>query len=611
MTQYQIPIILTILGPFLTAATSPQAYGMDKAFHRDGKNQPIIPDRHIKGKLRMALEELSGLAIDGMAIDLETWFGSLSEEESYEPAPGLLSFSSFRFSGPSQDAERTRTAINAQSGTAAAKQLRMVEDLFASGSATNWEGHVRLYATNALEANQTRYALHLGFIWLTTLGAEKGVGFGRLARVQVGEPVPVPPADFDPASLNANSVLHLRIRPVEQIMIGGVKKPRTNFVRSERVIPGAAVKGALAASLNQAHGIRPYHRPLTAETGQQMPGFEQLATHFDKIRITHGFPALANQPRPVRMPLSTVKAGGDDLFDLALSDNAEMLINERAPVYFIDWKRPQEYIGAASPKEVFVTRTEIDDTSRRSKESNLFTYSFLLPEDTTGNPIEWVCNVGFEAIEDENLRKQVRDQFGIAAAQYLNRLGKLNQAVGVTIRPADAPSAELSHGFLIDGEVLLTLQSDALMLNPEDVGVLAPGEDLLALYREFWQTASVQGEMGPGLELLDYFAHQIFQGGYLYHRYLGADERDRRPDNYYPYYLTGAGSVFRLRVLDEAMAKGCLERWLRCGLDLPVWAVHRYGQPDRELWQNCPFVPENGYGEIALNLNWHWEKRVS
>ncbi|MEW6717617.1 MAG: RAMP superfamily CRISPR-associated protein [Chloroflexota bacterium] len=611
MTQYQIPITLTILGPFLTAATGPEAYGMDKAFHRDGKNNLVIPDRHIKGKLRMALEELSGVAIKGATIDLETWFGTLSEEESYEPVPGLFSFTQFRFTGTPQDAARTRTAINAQSGTAAAKQLRKVEDLFASGSETNWIGSVNFYATDEAEARQIRNALRIGFIWLTNLGAEKGVGFGRLSRVQVGEPVPILPIDFDLASLGESASLHLRIRPMGQIMIGGIKKPRTNFVRSERIIPGAAIKGALAASLNQAHGIRPYHLPLSAETAERMPGFAQLAENFDQIRVTHAFPAQAAQPRPVRIPLSTVKAGGDDFFDLALNENPSLLINDLAPAYFIDWKTPQEYIGVASPKEVFVTRTEIDDTTRRSKERNLFTYTFLCPEDIGGNPVEWICNVDFDNIENEGVRRQVRDQFAHAVLCYLDRLGKLNQAVTVAIQPDVAPSAEGSCGLFVDGEILLTLQTDTIMLNPEDVRGLSLGEDLFSLYANFWKSISDWEGSGPCLELVDYFAHQNFQGGYLYHRYLGAAERHQRPNNYYPYYLTGAGSVFRLRVKREEFARNCLRRWLRRGLELPDWAVRRYSQFGRAIWQNCPFVPENGYGEIAINLNWHWEKKVS
>ena len=51
-------------------------------------------------------------------------------------------------------------------------------------------------------------------------------------------------------------------------------------------------------------------------------------------------------------------------------------------------------------------------------------------------------------------------------------------------------------------------------------------------------------------------------------------------------------------------------RWMSGGLPLPKWALAEYGQYNRALWENCPFVPENGYGEIAVNLAWHWDNPI-
>jgi len=608
MTKYLTTIQLTIPGPFLTAATSSDAYGLQKAFYRNAENKPVIPGSHVKGKLRMALEELSDIQVPGFSVDIVTWFGSESEEKSYEPSPGLLTISDFRYIGQATGSKRTRTAINAKSGTAAENQLRQVEDLFISGTSTVWKGTITYYATNDAEATRIQNALQVGFKWLTNLGAEKGVGFGRLAHVKFGGLVPVARPAFISATLGETETLHLRIQPIERIMIGGVKKPRTNFVRSERIIPGATIKGALATCLNQAHSIQPSHRPLSVEAGARMPGFELLAQYFDRIRITHAFPTLVGNPRPVKIPLSTVESGGVE-YDMALAPNPSMLVNGQTPAYFIDRKNPPEYFGVASPKEIFVTRTEIDDETRRSQEGNLFTYSFLCPEDSNNKPVEWICDVNFGAIPDSTIRQQVRDQFALAVSSFLDRLGKLNQEVKVVICPMHAPTAMPSKAPIVKGEILLTLQADAIMLNPEDVRLLVIGEDLFQHYGNFWKEISGRDGAGPCLELVDYFAHQNFQGGYLYHRYFGASEREQNPDHYYPYYLTGAGSVFRLRVADENAARLCLQRWEHIGLDLPAWVLQVYGQYGRDLWQNCPFVPENGYGEIAVNLNWHWDKQ--
>ena len=31
---------------------------------------------------------------------------------------------------------------------------------------------------------------------------------------------------------------------------------------------------------------------------------------------------------------------------------------------------------------------------------------------------------------------------------------------------------------------------------------------------------------------------------------------------------------------------------------------------DASDWQRCPYVPENGFGEIAVDQDWHWEKAL-
>jgi len=61
--QYTCTINLIVLGPFLTAATGPERYGVDKSAHRDHMGRLVIPASHIKGKLRSSLEELDPFSI--------------------------------------------------------------------------------------------------------------------------------------------------------------------------------------------------------------------------------------------------------------------------------------------------------------------------------------------------------------------------------------------------------------------------------------------------------------------------------------------------------------------------------------------------------------------
>ena len=82
---------------------------------------------------------------------------------------------------------------------------------------------------------------------------------------------------------------------------------------------------------------------------------------------------------------------------------------------------------------------------------------------------------------------------------------------------------------------------------------------------------------------------------------------DKLKEPYYPYVLTEAGSVFILRAHSQeiTLARERLEYLEQHGLPHPD-GIKRT-RPD-ELWRDCPFVPENGYGEICINLAWHWEK---
>jgi CRISPR/Cas system CSM-associated protein Csm3 (group 7 of RAMP superfamily) len=607
--RYTLHLKLTVLGPFLTAATSSEVYGLDKAFYRNARGKVVVPGSHAKGKLRMALHELNILNAVDPPIDLETLFGQPSAVGSYEPARALVQFSNFTCNAPHTERTRVRTAINATTMTADENMLREFEDLFPSGSSTEWHGEATYFASDVEDALRIAKIIRLGFKWLTTLGAEKGIGSGRLLEVSVSQPkLDQTNVTLDLASSAAGEALQLRIHPKERLMIGGVKKPRANYVRSKQIIPGGVIKGALATSLNLAFGIKA-NVPLSTETGAQMPGFDLLAANYDKIRVSHAFPAIKDEKRPVKVPLSTVKIDDTDFYDMALSRDPSQLINKQAPVYSIDWKKPMEFFAMASPKEVFVTRTAIDDISRRSLEGQLFTYTFLCAEDDKNRPVDWVCNVDCSAIKDEQVRQSVRDQFASAVSSYLCNLGKLNQPVTVELLPQAATPAVDSYDLIYDDLAVVSLQTDTLMLDPHAVSELAAGEDLYRLYSDYWQKASNPDGQAPCLELVDFFASQNFQGGYLYHRYRGAGNGTQKQGQYYPYYLTGAGSVFVLSVTDPERARACLGKWLKSGLDLPGWADKSYALDGYALWQSCPFVPENGYGEIAVNLKWHWEKR--
>jgi hypothetical protein len=136
---------------------------------------------------------------------------------------------------------------------------------------------------------------------------------------------------------------------------------------------------------------------------------------------------------------------------------------------------------------------------------------------------------------------------------------------------------------------LLVLQSPALVVDPLELAAhWATGHDASTdLYAQYFVAASDQS-----LSLVHRFTNEELRGGFL--------SRRSDKENYQPFLTTEAGSVFVLQAdgANQAKAQSVVERWLRRGLPLPDWAKQWHG----ESYQRNPFLPEDGFGEIAVNL---------
>lgn len=110
-----------------------------------------------------------------------------------------------------------------------------------------------------------------------------------------------------------------------------------------------------------------------------------------------------------------------------------------------------------------------------------------------------------------------------------------------------------------------------------------------------WQELS-----NGSLLVANYFQRCSLAGGqYFRRRFARANAR------YKPYLLSSEGSTFLLEPTPgkekEAIAR--LDEWLRMGLPLSASVRQFYDIPDdlADQWKHCPYLPENGYGEIAVN----------
>lgn len=154
------------------------------------------------------------------------------------------------------------------------------------------------------------------------------------------------------------------------------------------------------------------------------------------------------------------------------------------------------------------------------------------------------------------------------------------------------------------GRFVLTLQTAALMADPRQLIQERDGRALRCAYADYFES------IGNGSIVLDhFFAQQELQGGpYLYHRF----QKGREGNQYEPYLVTQAGSVFVFSVGDRAKAEQLVGEWFRYGLPVPQWAIDRFtrGETQGDHWSNHPFHPDNGFGQIVVNHSVHFDKHA-
>jgi len=611
-----IDIELGIAGPFLCSGTAPASWGLDDTFDRDYLGRPCIDRSHIKGKLLEAFKELAGTGKCSLfdTADIERWLGKKGPMEN-----GSLFFTDFRLKDEALEKQPTvkpaaespaeaqaaaapppvlhRIRKDSARGVVDPGAMQVLEKAFPGGSDNagkektySWVGSVEAVVPHDKKAEKIEKALRAGLKWVCMLGAEKTIGFGRLMTVEAS----MKTEDIDlshPQADDPSGQMTLHIRADEPLILGDVRIPESNYQETLDYITGNAIKGALAQAINTACCVRqPARTPIDDKNNEVKKAFPLLAKHFSGIRFTHAFPSSSGK-RPLVTPFSVVRAGGNH-YDVALKKDA-FLPDNTLPAFQTDWKDADfPGNGWAAPRRFAKTRTAIEGETRRAEEDRLFTYQYVCPDTEDREKITWIGGVFLDGLGlDANGRKALKGEL-VRALGLLRHLGKRAGRVSAALQDgAPAPHActitKVTDRVGPGTYAVITLQSDALMVDDGDLLKNQSAEELKKLYGEFWK-----GVLGSGCELYNFFAMQKLRGGFL---------RRRRGDfpYYYPYYLTEAGSVFVLKLEDQEKekAKEKFDAWRAKGLDLPGWATQVYG---REVWKKCPYVPENGFGEVTV-----------
>lgn len=595
MNEHLLDVTLTVRGPVLTRSTAFGGYGVDAPVARGRHGRPILPGSLVKGKLREAWEELA--AAEALAVPVDDWLGHRNEEASWLPERGRTRISDFEAAG-GERRRRYRIQLDPETGAVAQQALQVVETPFAPGQEVAFTGSVGFVPRDDEERAAFERALGLGLRWIGSFGALRTVGFGRLLEVEIS---PAEAPQVTSAEGLTGDRAELVLTPRDPLLISR-HQPVPNLHQGADQVPGGVLKGALASTWNESLGQAP-DAPVSETTD---PNRRELGRHFEAIRFTHAFPApKAADRRPVTPPLSLVKvklgekSGDEDdpLFDVLHLDGPA-LIGGRAPEFAIDWKRRDDVdrrFGWRRPERELRVRTAIDSATRRAADEELFAHETVLPDEET----VWLGRMDLSRVPEKD-RPAVFEQLTGLLTHGLRHLGKTKARATVELRLGGEVGDACEQQPLGEpGPWALTLQTPALLCDPRRLAGAPPGA-LRTVYAEVFRALS-----GGSLELVRFFARQHLAGG----RYLHQRFQSGKP--YEPFLLTEAGSVFLLAAAEgqEKKARERLKSFARHGLPLPPWAVERYacGGHRGDHWQANPYLPENGWGEAAVELAVHRE----
>jgi hypothetical protein len=606
MLSVTLKIELTLEAPIISRSAAVGAFGVDAVMARSWDGRICLPRKLIKGCLRQAWKELSSATDGAFDIDLAALLGDKSENRpdsanGVEPYRSRLLFDDFVADHVGISEVTYRISIDSERGAVDEGAYQVIESPFPAGAGVQFKGQVRFFAQDKVEAdNITNYVLG-GLRWVAGYGALENVGFGRLVSASLEkdsiqasvEIVPGPELDVDS--------IDLTITPCAPFCIA---KHRTdgNFFESEAFIPGGIIKGAIADAWLAALGSQ----ETVVSTNIKNSNMPELCASFDRIRFTHAFPSRGGKHRPVQWPISIVRDSDGNHHDVALDESPKCFPaqgkdkNELfAPSFFLDWKDEgasayQEY-GWADPPRRLEMHTEIENN--KPKTGVLFAYETVLPKDLeSGASFEWYSSVDLAGVESLHRPKVAAQLKAVLTALGLNGFGKTKARAAVivdiagTIKPKKQSIRKAQSG----NTWIVTLQTPALLCDPWN---LHEGDRQIRLKEEYgrvWGELGTRGDGTPLVDLVRFFARQTLAGG----AYLQGRFSKSKPYN--PYILTDAGSVFVLKAHPggEAEVEGIVNTWLNHGLPLPACAAARYG----DNWRTCPYIRENGYGEIALNI---------
>ncbi len=619
LKNYIIKIILIIEGPFITKASSPGHFGVVAIPAKNSKNLYYIPGTLIKGNIKHALEELNGyLADDKKNNDINMLFGCESgnienKKGSVEPNRGILKFSDFMLDDNNEKNADViyRITIDDERGSVKKHQLQAIESPFLPCEPLNFFGEISFYKNDKNQAEEIYCFIKKALKWIDSLGAFKTVGFGRLLDIKTELEEKIPDGSLiiendikDKVNKEKNKKIGYILTPLAPFCIAK-RRIVQNLYESEVCIPGNIIKGAVASQWAEMLG-----KNSNAGINKDFDNDKkELCENFEKIRFSFAFPQKKENgdrfKRPVNFPLSIVSTSDKKFYDVA-DFKEPILINRETPAFSIDWKssnfeKINKIFGWSFPGKELKIRTAIDREKGSAKESQLFGYEMVIPDG-----FHWLGYIDFSDVPDNVFEKTIF-QLQTLLNMGLNGWGKTKTTSQISLFKPTEPFVKSDCNK--NDTYIITLQTPAILCNPEELLSYQKANKINNIleehYREIWNKLS-----DCYLRLENFFATQTMAGGFYIHKKFQSDKP------YYPFLLTEQGSVFVLKVngaTEEIKNKASekINEWLQKGLPMPEWAKEKYRRNNQsgDHWSNCPYIRENGYGEIVVNLSFHSENK--
>jgi hypothetical protein len=575
--------------------------GVDAAALRDEVERPLVPADQVKGLLRAACVTLER-ATDGAvvnAVEIDALFGSRSPDrkddgsEQDRPLRGALIFGDLVAEKSSTCGTITRVHIDPVTGAAHTGHLQTVDLVAPLGRKVVFRGRViaRIDPAKLPGAGTDPAAWAAGLLdkairVIPAVGALKSAGFGQV--VSAGASLSKDGAlDLVPPQPREAEDTHRSYRVTfDRRLLVDAERVADNVWQGSDIIPGAVFKGALAERLRLAGG--------NPEADGDVFGRALAA-----IRVSHAFPACYHPNRPMELPLplplSLFVDGASDRVSIAadaLLDGKPGLAprrHGRIPVFQADWKeddhqKVRTLLGLAKPDapaklprgHVKIGRDYV------AEEGNLYidVARSHLVNGNSETPWNWYLD-----IHQGGAEAGIFGGFLEILKEGLDGIGATGAHATFHLTPRSRPPATVSEVQPGSGLWAVTLATPAMILDPWELQGYPPKKTLFDAYADYWNETA-------GAKLENFYASQRLTGGYI------AMRRRLYGKYYYPFLLTEPGSVFLLR----GDLRHGLTRLLASGL--PAKALYDPYHKQKAVppeWKTCPYLPENGYGEILVN----------